>query len=146
MAIRGRSGLVPTPPNRSGARTRRHPLVAIVDDDESIRDTTEDLLESAGFLAVTFSSSAELLRSRRLARVGCLIADMRMPGMTGLDLSKHLATHRRPIPTILMTAWPTERTRARAVAANVVCYLNKPFHPEELLSCVRLALRRTNAL
>jgi FixJ family two-component response regulator len=118
------------------------PLVAIVDDDESIRDTTKDLLESAGFSAAVFARAAGLLKSRRLSRVRCLITDMRMPKMTGLELYRHLAASNRPIPTILMTAYPDERARAQAIKADVVGYLIKPFAADELLACVRCALQR----
>jgi FixJ family two-component response regulator len=120
------------------------PLVAIVDDDESIRDTTKDLLESAGFSAAVFARAASLLKSRRLSQVSCLIADMRMPKMTGLELHQHLVASNRAIPTILMTAYPDARAQAqaRAIRANVVCYLVKPFAADELLACVRYALRR----
>jgi len=117
------------------------PLIAIVDDDESMRDTTRDLLESAGFLAATFASAARLLASQRLHRVSCLIADMRMPKMTGLELHQHLVASNHAIPTILMTAYPDERVRAQAMKANIVCYLTKPFEAEELLNCVRRAIQ-----
>ena len=118
------------------------PLIAIVDDDESIRDTTKDLLESAGFSAAVFARAASLLRSRRLSQVSCLITDMRMPKMTGLELHQHLVAADRAIPTILMTAYPDERSRMQAIKANVVCYLIKPFAADELLACVRSALHR----
>jgi FixJ family two-component response regulator len=118
------------------------PLVAIVDDDESIRDTTKDLLESAGFSAAVFARAAGLLKSGRLSQVCCLIADMRMPKMTGLELHRHLVAANRVIPTILMTAYPDERSRTQAIKANVVCYLIKPFAADELLACVRRALQR----
>ena len=118
------------------------PLIAIVDDDESIRDTTKDLLESAGFSAAVFARAARLLKSRRLSQVSCLIADMRMPKMTGLELHQHLIASNRGIPTILMTAYPDERTQAQAIKADVVCYLIKPFAADELLACVRCALQR----
>jgi FixJ family two-component response regulator len=118
------------------------PLVAIVDDDESIRDTTKDLLESAGFSAAVFARPASLLKSRRLSQVCCLIADMRMPKMTGLELHQHLVASNRAIPTILMTAYPDERSRVQAIKANVVCYLIKPFAAEDLLACVRRAVQR----
>jgi FixJ family two-component response regulator len=119
----------------------KRPLIAIVDDDESIRDTTKDLLESAGFSAAVFASAASLLKSRRLSRISCLIADMRMPKMTGLDLHRHLVATNRAVPTILMTAYPDERTQAQAIRGNVVAYLVKPFAAEELLACVRRAVR-----
>jgi FixJ family two-component response regulator len=118
------------------------PLVAIVDDDKSIRDTTKDLLESAGFSAAVFAGPAGLLKSRRLKRVCCLIADMRMPKMTGLELYQQLITSNRAIPTILMTAYPDERAQAQAIRAKVVCYLIKPFAADDLLSCVRRALQK----
>jgi FixJ family two-component response regulator len=118
------------------------PLVAIVDDDRSIRDTTKDLLESAGFSATVFTGAESLLKSKRLGQVSCLIADMRMPKMTGLELHQHLVASKRAIPTILMTAYPDERTQAQAVKAKMVCYLVKPFAASELLNCVRRALRR----
>jgi FixJ family two-component response regulator len=118
------------------------PLVAIVDDDESIRDTTKDLLESAGFSAAVFARAASLLKSRRLSQVRCLITDMRMPKMTGLELHLHLVGSNRTIPTILMTAYPDERSRTQAIKANVVCYLIKPFAADELLACVRRAVQR----
>jgi FixJ family two-component response regulator len=115
-------------------------LIAIVDDDESIRDTTKDLLESAGLSAATFASASTFLKSTRLKRVACLIADMRMPGMTGLELHQHLVATNHAIPTILMTAYPDERVRAQATKANVTCYLAKPFVADELLACVRRAV------
>jgi FixJ family two-component response regulator len=116
-------------------------LVAIVDDDESIRDTTKDLLESAGFSAATFAGASRLLKSTRLKRVACLIADMRMPEMTGLELHQHLVAANHAIPTILITAYPDERVRAQAIKANVICYLPKPFRADELLDCVCRAVR-----
>lgn len=118
------------------------PLVAIVDDDKSIRYTTKDLLESAGFSAAVFAGPASLLKSRRLSRVCCLIADMRMPKMTGLELHQQLVASNRAIPTILMTAYPDERAQAQAIRAEVVCYLIKPFAADDLLSCVRRALQK----
>jgi FixJ family two-component response regulator len=117
------------------------PLIAIVDDDESIRDTTKDLLESAGFSAAVFARAANLLKSRRLSRIFCLIADMRMPKMSGLELHRHLVATNRAIPTILMTAYPGERTQAQAIRDNVIAYLIKPFAADELLACVRRAVR-----
>jgi len=118
------------------------PLVAIVDDDESIRDTTKDLLESAGFSAAVFSSAQSLLGSEQLDKISCLIADLRMPNMTGLELHQKLRASKIDIPTILITAYPDERAEAQILKANVVCHLVKPFAAEELLECVRHALRR----
>ena len=120
----------------------RGSLVAVVDDDESVRETTKDLLESAGFSAVTFAGADVLLQSRHVSRLSCLIADMRMPGMTGLELRQQLLAANHAIPTILMSAYLDEGLRARALQAGVVCCLSKPFSPEELLACVHRAVRR----
>jgi FixJ family two-component response regulator len=118
----------------------KRPLVAIVDDDESIRETTQDLLESAGLAAATFASAALLLKSRRLNGISCLVTDLRMPQMSGLQLHRHLIASNYAIPTILITAYPDDRARAQALKANVVCYLAKPFTAEELLACIRCAI------
>lgn len=141
MDLRDPRGLVSLFNKRIGRSVvLKGPLIAIVDDDKSMRDTTRDLLESAGFSAATFASAARLLKSQRLHRVFCLIADMRMPKMTGLELHQHLVASNHAISTILMTAYPDERVRAQVMKANVVCYLTKPFEAEELLDCVRSAI------
>jgi FixJ family two-component response regulator len=118
----------------------KRPLVAIVDDDESTRETTKDLLESAGLAAATFASAALLLKSRRLNSISCLVTDLRMPRMSGLELHQHLLASNHSIPTILITAYPDDRVRAQALKAKVVCYLAKPFAAEELLACIRCAI------
>jgi FixJ family two-component response regulator len=89
-----------------------------------------------------FARAANLLKSRRLSQVCCLIADMRMPKMSGLELHQHLVASNRAVPTILMTAYPDARMQAQAIKANVVCYLIKPFAADELLACVRCAVQR----
>jgi FixJ family two-component response regulator len=116
-------------------------LVAIVDDDQSIRDTTKDLLESAGLTAATFESAEAFLSSSLLPSVACVIADMRMSGMSGLALHEHLVASGRPIPTILITAYPEEPVRARALKAGVRAYFKKPFADDELLGCISAAVR-----
>ena len=119
------------------------PLVAIVDDDKSIRDATQNLLEAGGFSTATFQSAETFLTSARRARVACLVADMRMPGMTGLELHQQLVALGRVIPTVLVTAYPDEATRLRARKAGIRCYLPKPFAPDELLECIRQAIAPT---
>ena len=116
------------------------PLVAIVDDDESMRRATSNLLEAAGFATATFPGAEAFLGSRRRRGVACLVTDMRMPGMTGLELHESLVASRSNIPTVLMTAYSDETTRLRARKAGVVCFLVKPVAPEKLCECVRLAL------
>ncbi|CAN7257554.1 response regulator [Variovorax sp. LjRoot290] len=120
---------------------RNNPTVAIVDDDESVRDTTKDLLDSAGLSAATFDSAESFLQSKGTCAIQCLIADMRMPGMTGLELHGRLAAAGTPIPTVLITAYPDERERARALKTGVICFLAKPFSAEDLLACIQTALR-----
>ena len=122
-------------------QVRNNPTVAIVDDDESVRDTTKDLLDSAGLSAATFDSAESFLQSKNVRTIRCLVADMRMPGMTGLELHGHLAAAGTPIPTILVTAYPDERVRSRALSTGVICFLAKPFSAEDLLTCIETALR-----
>jgi FixJ family two-component response regulator len=116
------------------------PLISIVDDDESVREATRGLMQSLGYAAEAFPSAEDFLRSRRLAQTACLIADINMPGMSGLDLHHHLSASGNPIPTILITAYPDEAARSRALGAGVLCYLSKPFQESDLLSCVHTAL------
>jgi len=115
------------------------PLVAIVDDDQSIREATSNLLQSAGFLTATFADAESFLTSSE-PRAACLVADMRMPGMSGLQLHQHLIASGASIPTVLITAYPSDATRLRAREAGIDCCLAKPFAPDELLECVRGAL------
>lgn len=122
----------------------KKPLVAIVDDDESIRDTTKDLLESEGLNGATFASAEAFLKSGPLPEVSCVIADMRMSGMSGLAMHEHLVAAGGAIPTILITAYPEEPVRARALKAGVIAYLTKPFSDDELLGCISSAAWMTS--
>lgn len=125
--------------------TQLKPLIAIVDDDESVRETTRALMRSMGFSAEAFGSAAAFLSGADLVGTDCLVADINMPGMSGLDLHQHLATAGKPIPTILITAYPNERIMARALNAGVLCCLTKPFSEADLLDCVRAALGNDDA-
>ena len=116
------------------------PLVAVVDDDTSLRHATQNLLEAAGFATVTFGSPDGFLKSPRRHDVSCLVTDMRMPGMTGLELFQELVASDNAIPTILMSAYPDEAVRSTARKAGIRCYLSKPFSPEQLCDCVRSAI------
>jgi FixJ family two-component response regulator len=116
------------------------PLIAIVDDDKSIRNATQDLLKAAGFSTVTFEDAESFLGSAIRASAACLLADMRMPGMSGLELYRELVASGINIPTIIITAHPDVRMQARARAAGIMWYLGKPFAPDELLDCIRAAL------
>jgi FixJ family two-component response regulator len=121
------------------------PLVAIVDDDKSIRNATNDLLRAAGFTPVAFEDAESFLQWPDRAGVACLVADMRMPGMSGLELYEALVAAGQLIPTVIMTAHPEERTQSRARAAGIPCYLSKPFTPDEFLDSVGQALARSSS-
>jgi FixJ family two-component response regulator len=115
-------------------------LIAVVDDDASIRDTTSDLLESAGFSPVAFSSATDLLASEALPRIACLITDMRMPGMSGIELHERLRATGWRIPTILISAYHDELDRAHARRAGILSCLRKPFTAEAFLACIATAV------
>lgn len=111
-------------------------MITIVDDDQSVRDGIVDLVTSMGFDAQAFARADHFLRSSRVDRTTCLITDVRMPGMSGLDLLDQLAASGRRIPTIMITAFPTEVERARAMRAGVIGYLVKPFDEAQLAACI----------
>jgi FixJ family two-component response regulator len=116
------------------------PLIAIIDDDESMREAIKGFVRSLGYRADAVGSAQEFLSSRLVRRTSCVIADMQMPGMTGLELYQRLSTSANPVPTILITAYPDDSVRERALSAGVVGYLSKPFEENDLLACIRSAL------
>jgi len=116
------------------------PVISIVDDDASVRAGTLDLVQASGFAAETFPAADDFLNSDRVNSTSCLIADVRMPGMTGLELHDRLVETGKSIPTILLTAYPNGRDRERALRAGVICYLAKPYNQDDLLACIRSAL------
>jgi FixJ family two-component response regulator len=118
------------------------PIVAIVDDDQAVGNAIEVLMRSIGLVAQAFSSGEEFLRSPELSRTGCLVVDFDMPKMSGLDLHNSLSRSGKAIPTILITAYPSDEIRARALQAGVICYLPKPFDESDLLNCIQSALDR----
>ncbi len=115
-------------------------LVAVVDDDEAFRAALQRLLKSAGFSVRSFASAEDFLDSGRQHEIGCLIADIRMPGMSGLDLQAKLNAEHCPIPTIFITAHGDETLRLEAVRGGAVKVLAKPFDSAILFESVRLAL------
>ena len=118
------------------------PLVSIVDDDESVRESLRGLIRSIGLGVQTFASAEDFSRSEQLENTDCLILDVRMPGMSGLDLQRHLAASERDIPIIFITAHGSdEGTRARALRDGAVAYLIKPFSEDALLDAVDAALK-----
>ena len=116
------------------------PVISIVDDDESVREGLTDLVRSMGFIAEAFQRAEEFLKSPRLRRTSCLIADVQMPGMTGIELYDVLINAGNMIPTILITAFPNDRDRTLALHSGVTCYLVKPFNDDDLHECIRSAL------
>jgi len=115
-------------------------LVTIVDDDESVRDALKGFLQSAGFAAEIFSSATDLLASNVLAKTSCLIVDVHMPVMTGLELQRRLSNSRFRIPMIFITARDDPQARAQAVKAGAIGFLQKPFAADALLSAIHAAL------
>ena len=115
-------------------------LVSVVEDDRHFRESMGRLMRSLGYSVEAFPSAADFLASPRLAETACLITDVHMPAMTGIELYRHLIDAGRAIPTILVTAYPNDVDRARALNDGVVCYLRKPIDEQSLLPCLRAAL------
>ena len=116
-------------------------VVSVVDDDASIRRSVRNLLLSLGFRVETFESAAAFLQSAQRQHTGCLVLDLRMPGMDGLDLLGHLAEAGQRIPTVILTAHGDDDARGRAMQAGAVAFLDKPFRSSALIEAVRAALR-----
>lgn len=115
-------------------------MVAIVDDDESVRASLRGLMKKAGFPALAFESAEEFLNSDEREHTECLIADIRMPGMSGLELQSRLIKDHRRIPIIFITAQGDEDLRMQALRAGAVDFLTKPFDNEVLLESLRIAM------
>ena len=116
-------------------------LVSVVEDDRFFRESMRRLMRSLGYNVEAFSSAADFLASPRLIETTCLIADVHMPAMTGAELYRHLIAGGHAIPTILVTAYPNDVDRARALNDGVVCYLRKPVDEKHLIRCLRTALQ-----
>ena len=121
---------------------KENKLVAIVDDDDSVRCTLQELLRSAGFSSRAFESAEAFLGSGRQQETACLITDIRMPGMSGLELQARLNAERCRIPTIFITAHGDEDMRFQALRDGAVEFLPKPFDDEVLIETIRAALNR----
>ncbi len=116
-------------------------LVAIVDDDDSMRSALQGLLKAVGLAAQAFASAEEFLKSGQQCQTACLIADIRMPGMSGLELQAKLNAEHCRIPTIFITAHGDEKMRMQALRAGAVEFMAKPFNDEALLDSVRAAMQ-----
>ena len=115
-------------------------LVSVVEDDRFFRESMGRLMRSLGYTVEAFPSAGDFLASPRLAETACLIADVHMPAMTGIELYRHLLDTGHAIPTILVTAYPNDADRNRAMNDGVVCYLRKPVDEQRLVECLRAAL------
>jgi FixJ family two-component response regulator len=120
----------------------RIPLISIVDDDEAIRRSLDNLVRSAGLRACGFSSAEAFLESNQLSETDCLILDVRIPGMSGLELQRRLAATNSDVPIIFMTAHESGNQRAQALETGAVAFLNKPFDEGDLLSAIDTALKK----
>ena len=117
-------------------------LISIVDDDQPFRDSMRRLLKSHGHNVAVFPSAAEFLASTQLPATACLVADVHMPVMTGVELCAHLIATGHAIPTILITAHPEESVRQRMLSLGVGCYLHKPLDEAVLIDCLHRAFAR----
>lgn len=120
--------------------TKAVPLIAVIDDDESVREAIENLMKWLGLRSQAFSSAIDFLASGRIEEISCIIADVHMPRMSGIEMRKRMVELGHRVPTILITAFPNEADRARAVADGVICYLSKPFDNNDLIDCIRSVL------
>jgi FixJ family two-component response regulator len=116
-------------------------LISIIDDDALARDGIRELVESLGYRAIAFGSAEHFLRSSTIAETMCVITDVQMPGLNGLELREKLQSQGRHIPVILITAYANEQQRTRAMSGGAVGFLSKPFNEEALLSCLTAAIK-----
>jgi FixJ family two-component response regulator len=116
-------------------------MISIVDDDESVREATKELLRSLGYTAAAFASAEDFLQSEQLSTTDCLISDIQMPGLSGIDLQRRLIADGHRMPIIFITAFPDERVRARALGAGAIGFLTKPYREESLIECLSEALK-----
>ena len=121
----------------------KEPTVAVVDDDDAVRDALSNLLSSLGLTVATFDCAEAFLASPACVEAACLIADIQMPGMSGLDLQRHLADGGNRLPVILITAFPREHVRQQAEAAGAFGFFAKPFEGAPMIACIERAIRES---
>jgi FixJ family two-component response regulator len=127
-------------PRRGKIALPKLPLVAIVDDDASVRATTSSLVRSLGYIVHTFASAEDFLQAGSPDDFSCVVADVQMPGMSGVQLQDHLRAQGCRVPFIFFTAFPDAKIRAQALAAGAVCYLTKPFDADSLIQSLQAAV------
>jgi FixJ family two-component response regulator len=116
-------------------------MISVVDDDASVRTATSKLLRSHGYTAEAYSSAEHFLQSGRVSSTSCVIADVQMPGMSGLELLAMMRAQGNCAPVIFITAFADETNRARALKAGAICFLSKPFAGSTLINCLGVALK-----
>jgi FixJ family two-component response regulator len=124
------------------ANLSKVPVIAIVDDDDSFRRATTSFVRSLGYGTAAFDSAEAFLKSDRVSEADCLITDVQMPGMTGIELQGRLIADGHQVPIIFITAFPEMRARAQALAAGAIGFLAKPFNDQNLITCLNQALAR----
>ena len=121
------------------------PVISIVDDDQSVRKAISALVRSLGYAVATFASAEDFLVSGRVDDTSCLITDVQMPGLSGVELQSRLIAEGRPMPIIGITARPEESSRTQMLEAGAVGFLSKPFDDECLIDCLTTALKSVNS-
>jgi FixJ family two-component response regulator len=121
---------------------QKTPVISIIDDDESVRAATRNLVRSLGFSVNTFASAEDFLRSPRMNDSSCVITDVQMPGLSGVELQGRLLAQGRSTPIIFVTAFPDAGVKARAMQAGAICFLTKPFDGSTLINALDAALKR----
>ena len=116
-------------------------MIVVVDDDETVRNATQSLVRALGYRASTFASADEFLKSEQVHDTSCLITDVQMPGLTGIDLQDHLIARGHRIPIIFITGFPEDGVRARAMKAGAVAFLTKPVNADQLLGYLDKAFK-----
>ena len=118
------------------------PVISIIDDDASVRAATNNLIRSLGYTVHVFASADAFLRSEHINDTACVIADVQMPAMSGIELQSHLRALGNRVPFIFITAFPEDSVRARALKAGAICFLTKPFDGGTLIGCLNAALQQ----
>jgi FixJ family two-component response regulator len=133
-----------TPHPHEGRHVQQVPLISIIDDDESVRIATKTLVRSLGFAAHSFASPHDFLTSESVGDSSCIIADIQMPGLSGVELQRRLLAQGNNTSIIFITTFPDDALRERVLEAGAVCFLTKPFAGESLIQCLEKALERRN--
>ena len=124
-----------------GSCLKRKPLIAVVDDDQSVREALDNLMSSVGFEVKLFASAEDFLDSDTPSQTDCAILDVRLPGISGLELQQRLAAHGQNIPVIIITAQTDDKSQDEAVAGGAIAFLKKPFKEDVLLAAIESALK-----